>query len=133
MGMYDSIYLDGIEWQTKALGKGLASYRPGDPVRVQRVPNSEEYKTISHFDYESLPDRYLVSVYARGYLLVKNGKVARLATAEEQSELFLDRFDSLGCDEHDDRVHIFGGQRPPRVLIPRPAFDLSADGTRGRD
>lgn len=37
MGSFDELDLNGIHWQTKALGKHLRTYAPGDEVEVERV------------------------------------------------------------------------------------------------
>lgn len=44
MGTYDTFLdpLNGEEYQSKAFGKGLRTYRPGDAVTPQRAPLSKE-------------------------------------------------------------------------------------------
>lgn len=120
MGTFDRVELNGIEWQTKALGKTMHTLRPGDRVSAARVASTDDPRDVRGYTYDDLPDRYLVEIHAVQYVLVENGKLVGLATDADRSELIYDTFDYYGRDEADGIRHIFDIPRPPRVMTPIP-------------
>ncbi|WOC13640.1 hypothetical protein [Gordonia sp. MP11Mi] len=115
MGTYDSVLIDGVEWQTKALGKRLRTSRPGDAVEVEHVAaTDEEVAQASTFAYAEVPGRYTIEVMATARLLIEDGKVVGLVNTT--TVVPADAFDYHGRDEHDRLAHIFGEQRPRRTM-----------------
>lgn len=119
MGTYDEVHIDGTEWQTKGLGRNSLQYRIGDAVEVQMTPRTdEEHRVARTYRYDELPERYLVQAQAIAYIVVENGRIAGLATEEDQASLFYDRFDYRGYDEADVLRHLFDIPRPSRTVRP---------------
>ncbi|WP_411815810.1 hypothetical protein [Gordonia sp. SND2] len=119
MGMYDTVWIDGTPWQTKALGKNLRDYEVGDPAMVERIPiTAVDYEEARTHHYDELPRRYLIPVMAVREVIIENGRIVGFASEDDFDELFLDRFDYRGRDEHDQLAHIFGQQRELRTYHP---------------
>lgn len=120
MGTYDEVYLNGITWQTKALGKTLQRRVPGSPVEVQRVASTDDPEGVRSYTYDDLPRRYLVQVQAVEYALVEDGHIVGLATAADRDALINDMFDYYGRDEADELTRLMGGDPayPPRPMTP---------------
>lgn len=124
MGSFDEIWIGGIHWQTKALGKTLHTRVPGDSVKVQRVASRDDPDDVVGYAYDDLPRRYLVEVHAVEHVLVEGGRIVGLATDADREELNTDTFDYYGHDEHDERTAAIGGElrRPlrPATSIKQP-------------
>jgi len=123
MGTFDRIELNGLEWQTKALGKGMHTYRPGDRVQAARVASTDDPRDVGGYTYDDLPDRYLVQIQTTAYALVEDGKLVGLASEADREELSTARFDYYGRDEHDQLTHearLFEPERPRRAMTPVP-------------
>mgnify|MGYP000048796123 CR=1 FL=1 len=119
MGMYDSIWIDGVEWQTKALGKHLRDYAVGDAAMVERIPTTDEqYAEARTHHYDVVPERYTVEVMAHAHLLIENGRIVGVRMESDGIALPVDRFDYHGRDTFDELAHIFGQSRPPRTFHP---------------
>ncbi len=123
MGTFDRIELNGLEWQTKALGKGMHTYRPGDRVQAARVASTDDPRDVGGYTYDDLPDRYLVQIQTTAYALVEDGKLVGLASEADREELSTAKFDYYGRDEHDQLTHetrLFEPERPRRAMTPVP-------------
>ena len=144
MGTFDELRIDGITWQTKALGKRTGVRRPGDPVEVQRVAGPDDPSGVAAYDYDAVPERYIVQIQAIEYALVENGRLVGLASAADREALSDATFDYYGRDAHDELTHDgpFEPQRPRRAMTPvhrRPlpgspeeaGFEQSLDELRG--
>lgn len=119
MGTYDEVHIDGTDWQTKGLGRDFRQYRIGDAVEVKMAPRAdEERRGAGAYRYDELPKRYLVQVQAVAYIVVKNGRIAGLATEEDQADMLYDSFDYHGYDEADSVRHLFDVPRPSRTVCP---------------
>lgn len=78
MGTYDTFFdTHGHEHQTKAFGKNLRVYRPGDPVRVRRAPfNGSEFDAwlAGEWDEDPGPGADTCQVQAGdGYVNIREG------------------------------------------------------------
>lgn len=120
MGTFDDLIIDGINWQTKALGKSMHTFRPGDQVEVERVAGTDDPADIAGYRYDDLPRRYLVQVRALEYAVVEDGKLVGLATDADRAALIHDSFDYYGHDEGDQMRGVFDIPRPPRSMTPIP-------------
>ena len=120
MGTFDDLEIAGINWQTKALGKGMRTLRPGDQIEVKRVASTDDPADIAGYRYDDLPHRYLVQVRALEYALVEDGRLVGLATDEDRAELIYDSFDYHGHDEGDQMRGVFDVPRPERTMTPIP-------------
>lgn len=122
MGTFDQLEIDGIRWQTKALGKRMGVRRPGDEVEVRRVAGPDDPSDVAAYNYDDLPDRYVVRVQALAYALVVDGKLVGLASEADREELGDATFDHYGRDEHDRLTHDgpFDPLRPRRAMTPVP-------------
>lgn len=124
MGMYDSIEVHGIEFQTKALGRGLSTYRIGEKVQLEVYANSEEEAKIARtFLYDETPRRYAFEAMALVHFVVEDDKIVGLADEVTlYDEMGTDVFDYYGRDEHDELHKLLPGrferQRPRRTLHP---------------
>ncbi|OBA59260.1 hypothetical protein [Gordonia sp. 852002-10350_SCH5691597] len=146
MGTFDELEIDGIRWQTKALGKHMGVRRPGDEVEVRRVAGPDDPADVAAYAYDDLPGRYVVQVQAIEYALVENGRLVGLATAADREQLSDATFDCHGRDEHDLLTYDapFDPRRPRRAMTPvhrRPlpgspedtAFEQALDEPTGDD
>lgn len=119
MGMYDSIELNGIAFQTKAFGRGLAHYKPGDEVTLEVYAQTDEEAAVARtYVYDEVPRRYAVEVYAVEHVIVEDGRIVGLASESDLRDLTYDSFDSYGRDVADGLAHIFGEHRPRRTMSP---------------
>ncbi|GAA2375785.1 hypothetical protein [Gordonia cholesterolivorans] len=124
MGTYDSIELHGIDFQTKALGRGLATYRIGDEVRLETYANSEEEAAVARtYLYDEVPRRYAFEAVARVHFVVEDGRIVGLADEMTlYDEMGTDVFNIYGRDEHDEIHKLLPGafepERPPRTMHP---------------
>lgn len=149
MGTFDQLEIDGITWQTKALGKRMGVRRPGDEVEVRRVAGPDDPADVAAYAYDDLPDRYVryvVRVQAIAYALVEDGKLVGLASEADREDLSDATFDHYGRDAHDELTHDgpFDPRRPRRAMTPvhrRPlpgspedtAFEQALDEPTGDD
>ncbi len=79
MGGFDRVELNGVTWQTKALGKRYRILKPGDEARVEALADSdEEYAICDAYEYTDLPAEYIVRVYAIEDLLIRDGRIVGL-------------------------------------------------------
>ncbi len=118
MGTYDELEINGICWQTKALGKMMRTRRPGDAVEVERAAAGDDPPEVAGYVYDDLPRRYLVQIRALEYALVEDGRLVGLATDADRDELVHDSFDHHGRDEADMMRDIFDIPRPERSMTP---------------
>lgn len=120
MGTFDELEINGITWQTKALGKRMGVRRPGDEVEVQRVAGPDDPSDVAAYTYDYLPTRYVVQVQAIAYALVEDGKLVGLASEADREDLSDATFDHYGRDAHDELTHDgpFDPRRPRRAMTP---------------
>lgn len=122
MGTYDELKIDDVVWQTKALGKRMRTYEPGEAVEVERVAGTDDPDDVEAHVYDDLPRRYVVEIRAVEYALVDDGRLVGLATEADRDKLTADTFDFHGRDVHDDLTHdsgVFDPQRPARTVHPK--------------
>ena len=109
MGSFDELELNGIHWQTKALGKHLRTYRPGDEVDVERVATTAEEAAVAQtYTYDEVPQRYLVEIQAVEYALIEDGRLVGIADEATRTELADNTFDYYGRDRREQAAEIFG-------------------------
>ena len=129
MGTFDELEINGITWQTKALGKRMGVRRPGDEVEVRRVAGPDDPADVAAYTYDAVPDRYVVQIQSIEYALVDDGRLVGLASEIDREALSDATFDYYGRDEHDLLTHDgpFDPRRPRRAMTPVPKPPLDPD------
>lgn len=94
MGMYDTFHAGTRHGQTKALGKSLAEYLPGDRAQIIPAPMDEEsYEAYLAGEIAPVADSAQVVMMEGGFLTLRDGVIEGWVDVREPS---LPLFDYLG-------------------------------------
>lgn len=105
MGMFDSVYVADVEYQTKAFGKCLKRYQLGDLVTLERAPVTlEDYENPEESTVEA-PEEYQVMVLGEDYCWLQvHHNVLQEVTKERKADL--PAFDYYGRPYDEDDPHV---------------------------